>query len=202
MITEENHPPVLTEGCVSVPVMQELGYTVLKKDDKGETLREIDWEKTRALAIRGGHIYINLKGRNATGIVEAADKYDLEAQIISDLYNYRDARTGKRVVSIALRNKDALVLGMGGPECGDIIFFMEEGFNIIHMDSLSTQCGYFDTSVSPIFVAAGTGIKEGHLTKRVIRQVDVAPTIAALMGVRMPAQNEGSVAHQILAQEF
>ena len=102
----------------------------------------------------------------------------------------------------ALRNKDAILLGMNGPECGDIIFLKEEGFNIIHMDSLSTQCGYFDTSVSPIFVAAGTGIKEGHLTKRVIRQVDVAPTIAALMGVRMPAQNEGSVAHQILAQEF
>lgn len=202
LITEENHPPVLTEGCVSVPVMQELGYTVLKQDANGEPLREIDWAKTRAVAIRGGHIYINLKGRNATGIVDPKDQYDLEAEIISDLYNYRDPRTGKRVVSIALRNKDAIVLGMGGPECGDILFFMEEGFNIIHMDSLSTQKGYFDTSVSPIFIAAGTGIKEGCQTKRVIRQVDVAPTIAALLGVRMPAQSEGSVAHQILAQEF
>lgn len=70
LICEEHHLPVLTEGCVSVPVMQELGYTVLKKDNNGNDIREIDWEKTRALAIRGGNIYINLKGRNEFGIVD------------------------------------------------------------------------------------------------------------------------------------
>ena len=40
---------------------------------------------------------------------------------------------------MALRNRDAILLGLGGPECGDILYFMEEGFNIIHADSLSTQ---------------------------------------------------------------
>ena len=198
LISEENHPPVLTEGTVSVPVMKELGYTVLQKDENGKEIREIDWSKTRALAVRGGQIYINLKGRNPEGIVEPEDKYDLEAQIISDLYNYRDPHTGKRVVSIALRNRDAIQLGMGGPECGDIIFFMEEGYNIIHMDSLSTQRGHYHTSVSPIFAAAGKGIKRGYVTDRVIREVDVAPTVAALLGVRMPAQCEGAPAYQVL----
>lgn len=37
---------------------------------------------------------------------------------------------------------------------------------------------------------------------RVIRETDVAPTLAALGGVRMPAQNEGSVVHQIFNEEF
>lgn len=106
------------------------------------------------------------------------------------------------MVSMALRNKDALVLGMSGPECGDIIFFMEEGYNIIHADSLSTQYGYADTSVSPIFVAAGPGIKEGFTTDRVIKQIDVAPTIAVLGGVWMPAQCEGAPVYQILSEEF
>lgn len=199
LICEEHHLPVLTEGCVSVPVMKELGYTVLKTDADGKELREIDWEKTRAIAIRGGNIYINLKGRNPQGIVDPADKYELEGQIISDLYNYRDPRTGKRVVSLALRNKDAVILGMGGnDEFGDVIFFMDEGFNLIHMDSLPTYKGYFDTSVSPIFVAAGKGFKKGYYTDRHIRQVDLAPTLAVLGGVRVPAQNEGSVIHQIL----
>lgn len=202
LISEENHPPVLTEGTVSIPVMKELGYTVLKKDEDGNEIREIDWTKTRAVAVRGGHIYLNLKGRQSYGIVDPADQYELEDQIITDLYNYKDPRTGKRVVSLALRNKDAVILGLGGAECGDIYFFMEEGFNIIHMDSLPTQKGYFDTSVSPIFVVAGKGIKEGYTTTRVIRQVDVAPTVAVLGGVRMPADNEGSVVHQILAEEF
>lgn len=115
------------------------------------------------------------------------------------MYNYRDPRTGKRVVSLALRNKDAVILGVGGnEEFGDIIFFMDEGFNLIHMDSLPTYMGYFDTSVSPLFVAAGKGFKKGYYTNRHIRQVDLAPTLAALGGVRVPAQNEGSVIHQIL----
>lgn len=202
LISEENHPPLLTEGVVSVPVMKELGFTVLKKDENGNDIREIDWTKTKALAIRGGQIYINLKGRDPNGIVEPEDKYALEDEIISALYNYRDPHTGRRVVSVALRNRDAVHLGEGGPECGDITFFMEEGFNIIHMDSLSTQRGYYHTSVSPIFVAAGPGIKEGFQTDRIIRQVDVAPTLAALGGVRLPAQNEGSIVHQIFTEEF
>ena len=183
LISEENHPPVLAEGCVSIPVMKELGYTVLKKDENGNDLREIDWTKTRAITVRAGNVYINTIGRTDHGIVAPEDQYDLERQIIDDLYNYREPRTGKRVVSLALRNKDAVILGLGGSrEFGDVIFFMDEGFNVIHMDSLPTYKGYFDTSVSPIFVAAGPGIKEGFCTNRYIRQVDVAPTISAILG--------------------
>lgn len=202
LITEENHPPVLTEGVLCTPVMEELGFTVLKRDENGNRLREIDWTKTRAVISRGGQIYINLKGREEHGIVDPADKYALEDEIITALYNYRDPHTGRRVVAVALRNRDAILLGEGGPECGDITIFMEEGFNIIHMDSLSTQRGYYHTSVSPFFAAAGPGIKENFKTDRIIRQTDVAPTMAVLGGVRMPAQCEGSVVHQILTEEF
>ena len=201
LITTEHHGVLLGEmNGLNVPIMRELGYTVLEKDADGKEIQQVDWSKTRAVAIRGDHIYLNLKGRNIHGIVEPEDRYDLEQQIISDLYNYRDPKTNKRVVSIALRNRDAVLLGMSGPECGDIIYFKEEGFNIIHADSLSTQRGYADTSVSPIFIAAGPGIKEGYYTDRVIRQVDVAPTIAALCGVRMPKQCEGAIVHQIIAE--
>ncbi len=199
LITTEHHGVFIGEmNGLNVPIMRDLGYTVLKKDAAGNEIEEVDWSQTRAVAIRGDHIYLNLKGRNQYGIVDPCDQYELEHQIISDLYNYRDSQTGKRVIAIALRNRDAVILGLSGPECGDIIYFKEEGFNIIHADSLSTQRGYADTSVSPIFVAAGPGIKVGCKTDRVIRQVDVAPTIAALTGVRMPAQCEGAVIHQIL----
>ena len=44
--------------------------------------------------------------------------------------------------------------------------------------------------------------KEGFYTDRYIRQVDFVPTIAALMGVRMPAQCEGAPVYQILSEEF
>ena len=197
LCSEEDELPFLGEGFVmNVGVLKELGYTVFKKDENGNEIREIDWEKTRAVAPRGNHIYINLKGRNDHGCVDPADKYDLERQIIDDLYNYR--MHGKRVVNIAMRNKDAVLLGMSGERCGDIIYFLEEGFNRLHGDALPTTEGYFGTSVSPIFVAAGPGVKSGYTMERMIRQVDLAPTVAAIMGVRLPAQAEGAVVHQIL----
>ena len=118
------------------------------------------------------------------------------------LYGYHDKKTGMRIVACALRNKDAYLLGMGGPECGDIIYWNAEGYNYDHCDSLATTYGYGGTSVSPIFMAAGTGLKSGFETDRIIRQVDVTPTIAAMLGVRMPHQCEGAPAYQILEQVY
>lgn len=203
LIVGEEVPPLIGEyGGLNIPVMESLGYTVMKRDSEGNRTLEVDWEKTRAVQIRSNYIYINLKGRDVHGIVDPEDKYDLETQIINDLYNYRDPDTGKRVIGICLRNRDGVLLGVNGPQCGDIFFSIEEGFNRLHGDSLSTSLGYFNTSVSPIFIAAGQGIKANHLTQRTIRQVDVTPTIAALLGVPFPAQCEGAPIYQIFTEEF
>ena len=121
---------------------------------------------------------------------------------MTDLYGYRDKKTGHRVIALALRNRDAVHLGYGGPECGDICYWVAEGYNVDHCDGLSTVFGDCETSLSPIFVAAGPGIKQGHKTKRIIRQVDVTPTIAALMNVRFPDDCEGAPVYQIFDQEF
>jgi len=172
----------------------------LKLDEKGRLLRETDWSKTLAVAPRTSHIYINLKGRTEYGIVEPADQYALEEKLISDLYNYRD-EYGERIIAFAVRNKDAEVFGMGGPECGDIVYFVNERSGRVHGDTWSTAIGYAETSVSPIFVAAGVGIKEGYKTTRAIHTIDVAPTVATLLGVRMPAQCEGAPAYQIFVEE-
>ena len=103
---------------------------------------------------------------------------------------------------LQLRNKDAVLLGYGGPECGDICFWTAEGYNQDHTDSLSTTWGEADTSISPIFIAAGSGLKKSFKTDRIIRQIDLAPTVAALLGVRMPAQCEGAPAYQIFEEEL
>ncbi|MBQ3120066.1 MAG: alkaline phosphatase family protein [Peptococcaceae bacterium] len=183
---------------LTVGVMKELGYTVLQKDENGNEIAEVDWSKTTAVAVRECNIYINLKGRDPEGIVDPADKYELEEKIMTDLYGYRDPKTGHRIVSVALRNRDAVLLGYGGPECGDICYWMAEGYNFDHDDCLSTTLGEADTSVSPIFIGAGPGLKKGFYTDRIIRQADFAPTVAVLGGVRMPQQCEGAPVYQIL----
>ncbi len=182
---------------INADTMRRWGFTEVKYDENGNPLNEIDWTKTKAILSRMGSIYINLKGRWDTGIVEPEDQYALEDEIIAKLYDLRDEK-GRAIVSVALRNKDAALLGLGGPECGDIVFFCTEQHLWDHGDSLSTAMGLNNTSVSPIFVAAGLGIKAGYTTDRVIREVDVTPTIASVLGLRMPAQCEGAPVYQIL----
>lgn len=182
---------------INIPIMQELGFTVLKKDADGNDIPEIDWTKTTAIAWGEQHIYLNLIGRTDHGIVDPKDQYELEEKIITALYGYRHPKTGKRVISVALRNRDAVLLGQGGPEAGDICYWVAEGYNYDHADTLSTALGEGDTSVSPIFIAAGKGIKPGY-TDRIIRQIDFAPTVATIGGVRMPAQCEGAPVYQII----
>ena len=180
---------------------EEWGYLTMKRDENGNRIPEVDWSKTKAIPNRSNDVWINLKGRQAEGIVEPSEKYELEEEIMTKLYELKSPMTGKRVVGLALRNKDAVLFGLGGPECGDIIYFLAEGYNTHHGDQLSTTYGEEDTSVSPIFVAAGPGFKCGEYTDRIIRQIDVAPTISAVLGVRMPAQCEGSPVYQILDYE-
>ena len=103
---------------------------------------------------------------------------------------------------MALRNKDAVLLGLGGPESGDIVYFTAEGYNYDHTDALSTTYGINDTSCSPIFIACGKGIKKGQETDRYIREVDLAPTMAILGGVRMPRECEGAPVYQILEDDY
>ena len=87
---------------------------------------------------------------------------------------------------------------MGGKNAGDIIFFNAEPYIGDHADSLSTTDGACDTSVRSVFFAIGKGIKKNVLTNRTVHHVDVAPTVASLLGVRIPAQCEGAPVYQVL----
>lgn len=198
MCRDYDRPLMSDPMGAAIPVMRELGFTVMLKDEAGQDTYDIDWSKTKAVAHRSCSIYLNLKGRTPHGIVDPEDQWELEEEIITALYGYKSPETGKRVVSVALRNKDAVLLGYGGDRCGDICFFMTDGYTLQHGDALATAYGYGETSVSPIFIASGPHFKEDFQTTRVIRQVDVAPTIATILETRMPTECEGAPIYQIL----
>ena len=93
-------------------------------------------------------------------------------------------------------------MGLGGPMGSDIVLFLHESFVDDHGPGLSTAWGHNDTSLSPIFLAAGKGIKQAYRTDRYVREVDLAPTAAVLLGVDMPAQCEGAPAYQIFTEKM
>lgn len=78
------------------------GYLVLKGEseeranledlfDQGNFFQNVDWSRTRAYAMGLGNIYINLKGREAQGIVEPGAEYQaLVAEIKQRLPEYVD----------------------------------------------------------------------------------------------------------------
>ena len=201
LICQEETNPGIGDGYgMNTKLMQKLGYTVITENEKGRPM--IDWANTRAISTGCNNIFINLKGRDRYGIVDPADKYELEEQIITDLYNYKDPKTGHRVITMALHNKDAILLGLGGPYDADIICFVHDDYNFDHGDSLSTAIGHADTSTSPIYLIAGPGIKKNYRTDMYIREVDVAPTAAVLLGVRIPKQCEGAPAYSLLEEEL
>lgn len=193
-------------GGLCAGVLRELGWTVMKKDENGNDTFEVDWTKTKAVAVRTSYIWVNVKGRDQhveedgtviDGLVDPADKYDVEEQIIDDLYRYKD-KDGNRIVCMALHNKDARILGLDGPYTGDIVYANREHFVSEHGQGLSTFEAYYGTSVSPVFVISGQGVKHVENMQRDVRQTDVAPTVAALLGTRMPAQCEGAPVYQAL----
>ncbi len=185
---------------INAKQMVDWGFTVLKTNEDGSV--DVDWSKTKAVMWRMGEVWINLKGRDnhdgVEGIVDPADKWQLEEEIMTKILSEKSPLTGMRMAQLAMRNKDAVLLGMGGPQCGDIVFLAAEGYTLDHADSLSTVDGAIGTSCMSFFAAAGPGIKENFKTPRVVHHVDVVPTMATLLGTRMPAQCEGAPIYQIL----
>ncbi len=57
----------------------ENGYMHLKESDDREgsgLFRDVDWQKTRAYAVGFASIYINIAGREGSGIVKRGAEYD------------------------------------------------------------------------------------------------------------------------------
>ncbi len=188
------HPLIGDMWGINVGIMKELGYTKVK-DENGEPV--IDWDRTTAIAQRATFIYVNLKGRDPQGIVEPEDYDRLVSKIIDDLYNYRDPKTGRRIISFALNCNDMEVLGLGGPSCGDIFYILEPDFTRCHGNGLSNH-QLRDHSMKALLMMAGSGVKKGVKLSRKVRMVDVVPTICHLAGVRMPENVEGGVIYQAL----
>ena len=176
------------------------------------------------------YVWVNLKGRDPHGVVSPHEYEDVRDRIIEALYSIRDPETGSRVVEIALRREDAAILGLGGERDGDVVYFLKPPYEIFdgRLDQLNTAevppdllakgevydaerafCAhvyYLPTVSSRYFtvkstlIMRGPGIREGVRLKRPVRLVDLAPTLAHLMGIPKPRDAEGRVVYEALQE--
>ncbi|HWL14368.1 MAG TPA: hypothetical protein VNR00_02110, partial [Opitutus sp.] len=125
----------------------------------------------------------------------------------------RELLAANEGVAEVLPGSDGPALGMPSPDefegMGDFILYPKEGYafrdTVTGEDETGPAINYggthgakaSDPDLDGIFVAFGKGIQPGTTIPR-IRNVDVAPTVARLLGVTMP-DVDGRVIEEILA---
>ena len=177
------------------------GYLHLKEGAAGEAkwLREVDWERTRAYAIGLGGLYLNVRGREARGIVPPEEAPSLKEELIGKLTGLRDDGNGQVAIERAL---DTAVVNPGpyaevGP---DITLGYGTGYRAswgaaqgqvsgaVFEDNRRRWSG--DHCMDPALVP-GVLFSNRPLAAATASILDVAPTVLHLFGIRAPAYMQG-----------
>ena len=176
-------------------VLEQAGFLVYEEDSEGE--RVVDWSRTRAAPVGLVHVFINLQGREPTGIVPVADYEETQLALIDALHAYTDPATGRHPFSLALTHADAEMVNLGGETVGDVVYALRPEFDGAHGKQLpSVSFGIAGQHCT--YVLAGPGVKEGVALRGQVRAVDVAPTLCYLLGLPMPRNVEGGVVYEAL----
>jgi predicted AlkP superfamily phosphohydrolase/phosphomutase len=159
---------------------------------------DVDWSKTKAYCRGGsGEIYVNMKGREPSGIVEEGEYEELVKELISKLSDLRDPRNNNQMFGEPVAGRDVFQGGYKN-ECADILFtdleyitmaFPEFVSNKLVTESLLYRSG--DHRPYGIFMAYGRDIAPGELKNANI--MDIAPTILYYTGSKIPKEMHGRV---------
>ena len=186
--TPTGHAPVDVQR-----VLVEAGLTVMKQGGG------VDWSRSRAAAIGLVHVFVNLQGREPDGIVPPAEYERVQRQAIDALLDYRHPATGERAFALALTRADAEMLNLWGELVGDVVYALRAEYDGAHGKQLpSARLGIGGQHST--LVLAGAGVKKVGRIPRQARHVDVAPTLAYLLGAPMPLNTEGAVLYQALEE--
>ncbi len=103
---------------------------------QGEFWPNVDWSRTRAYSMGLGEIYINVRGREAQGIVEPGAEYDdLRQEIRTKLTSLVDETTGRSPVERVYTREEAY--GSFDPDViPDIFVTNSEGYRVSWQASL------------------------------------------------------------------
>ncbi|NIO68472.1 MAG: hypothetical protein GTN71_05350 [Anaerolineae bacterium] len=154
----------------------------------------IDAANSKALALASGgsaHVYVNLQGRERPGVVPQEEYPALLDELVRTLSEVRDPN-GQPVFARIVRRQEMGGLHLSSPYSGDLFVQAEPGYVLsdewgketaFEPSSCYGGAGY-DSALGEmhgIFVAAGRGVREGE-TISPVRVVDIAPTVARLLG--------------------
>jgi predicted AlkP superfamily phosphohydrolase/phosphomutase len=196
-------------GALKREVVRGKGQGLLRK--MFLSFDDVDWQRTTAYALGNvGQIYLNVRGREAQGVVEPGEQYETTRdEIIARLRELRDPHTAEPVVETIYRREE-IYRGHNVDRAADIVFVptrMEYfGFGEYEFGSNriieSMKRGISGTHrLNGMALLWGSAVSKGtHLQDAQI--LDVAPTILHLMGQPVPQDMEGRVLIEALLAEY
>lgn len=160
-------------------------------------LRTLDWSQTQAYAGLPTEygIFVNLRGREPAGIVEAADYGALRNDIIEALREWRDPQNGQPIMKAVYRREE-LYTGPFVTQAPDIIFELQRGYRV--SDLTGRGALFSDVSQEPwgfheregVWAMSGPGI-EPQPRAQSARILDVMPTLLYALGLPVPDNVDG-----------
>jgi predicted AlkP superfamily phosphohydrolase/phosphomutase len=145
------------------------------------------------------HIYVNVAGQAPRGIVPPRHFKHYVDRIVKALRKARDPVTGEAIFERILTRSELPRIRMGHSlTAGDVVVFARRGY--VLSGEVGTRQprprflgdhGYLSNmpEMRGIFMAVGPSVPKASLG--VVRTVDVAPTVSALLGISAPAQSQG-----------
>ncbi|HSY49428.1 MAG TPA: alkaline phosphatase family protein [Thermoanaerobaculia bacterium] len=170
--------------------------------DSGQFWENVDWSHTRAYAMGLGEMYINLKGREAQGIVNPGGEYDtLKAELKARLVTMTDPETMEHPVRRVLAREE--VYRQFDPNLiPDLFVTNNDGYRVSWQTSLggipkqliepNKQAWSGDhCSVDPEIVKGIFFYNRKIDTVRPPYIADIYPTVLGLLGVKAPYELDG-----------
>ena len=190
------------------------GYMVLKSGvqvkernvemlfDQGQFWENVDWSKTRAYAMGLGEVYLNMKGRESQGIVNAGPEAEaLKAELKQRLVQFTDPENGEHPVRRVLAREE--IYKQFDPNMiPDLFVTNNDGYRVSWQTALggipknalepNKQVWSGDhCSVDPEIVKGIFFMNRKLATTRAPYIADVYPTVLGVLGVKAPYALDG-----------
>ena len=180
------------------------GYLTLKPgaDGGAEWLRDVDWSQTRAYALGLTGMFLNVKGREAQGIVEPGESAaQLRKELAAKLSGLQDQVSGTIGITEAFETR-TLYSGPYLENAPDLLIGYNTGYRTswdcatgvvsgpVFEDNLKAWSG--DHCIDPRQVP-GVLFCNRPIDSTDPALIDIAPTALHLFGVQPPAYMEGKV---------
>lgn len=181
--------------------LEENGYLTLHADGRGKKyLAGVDWSRTRAYCLGLAGVWLNVRGREAQGIVAPSDAAALREEIARKLSGLRDPQTGETAITRVLE----AVKVYRGPyreQAPDLVVAYNRGYRVSWeaaigqpTDALfhdNTKAWSGDHCIDPKLIP-GVLLCNRRIGSESAHLMDLSATVLSLFGAPLPTHLDGT----------